>query len=103
MVLFRDELGCRYLGNWADRDSNSYIEAGLLSAYLTKRGYSRLQINSALYRLRLEAVAQIIAGVGAPTEGVRVNRGPGMGFYILDPRTQRLASGEQTHGSRASR
>jgi type I restriction enzyme, R subunit len=53
--LFHDELGYRYLGDWSDRSSNSNIEEGLLSAYLTKSGYSPAQISSALYRLRTEA------------------------------------------------
>ena len=36
IALFRDELGYRYLGDWTDRDGNSNIEEGLLSAYLTE-------------------------------------------------------------------
>ena len=32
IALFRDELGYRYLGDWTDRDGNSNIEEGLLSA-----------------------------------------------------------------------
>ena len=53
--LFRDELGYRYLGDWADRDGNNNIEEGLLAAYLTRNGHSPEQISSALYRLRTEA------------------------------------------------
>jgi type I restriction enzyme R subunit len=53
--LFRDELGYRYLGDWADRDGNSNIEERLLTAYLTRDGYTPEQISSALYRLRTEA------------------------------------------------
>ena len=34
IALFRDELGYRYLGDWTDRDGNSNIEEGLLTAYL---------------------------------------------------------------------
>src|SRR3989442_11822047 len=55
ITLFRDELGYRYLGDWTDRDDNSNIEDGLLSAWLTKRGYTPPQISVALYRLRIEA------------------------------------------------
>ena len=40
IALFRDELGYRYLGDWSDRPSNSNIEEDLLTAWLTKRGYS---------------------------------------------------------------
>jgi len=32
IALFRDELAYRYLGDWTDRDGNSNIEGGLLSA-----------------------------------------------------------------------
>src|SRR5512145_2636925 len=55
ITLFREELGYRYLGDWTDRDGNSNIEAGLLTAYLTRSGYTLAQISSALYKLRTEA------------------------------------------------
>ena len=55
IALFRDELGYRYLGNWYDRQNNSNIEENLLSAHLTKSGYSRAQISKAIYELRTEA------------------------------------------------
>jgi len=55
IALFRDELGYRYLGDWADRDGNSNVEEGLLKAYLTRNGYTPTQISNALYRLRTEA------------------------------------------------
>ncbi|MCK5802094.1 MAG: HsdR family type I site-specific deoxyribonuclease [Lentisphaeria bacterium] len=55
IALFCDELGYRYLGDWSDRDGNSNIEASLLSAWLTKRGYTSAQISVALHRLRTEA------------------------------------------------
>ena len=53
--LFCDELGYRYLGDWADRAGNSNIEEGLLTEYLTGAGYTPAQISTALYKLRLEA------------------------------------------------
>ncbi|WP_244983032.1 type I restriction endonuclease subunit R [Comamonas aquatica] len=53
--LFCDELGYIYLGDWADRKSNSNIEEGLLTEYLTSAGYSPAQISVALYKLRTEA------------------------------------------------
>ena len=55
IALFRDELGYRYLGDWTDRDGNSNIEEGLLTAYLTEAGYTPAQISSAIYKLRTEA------------------------------------------------
>jgi type I restriction enzyme R subunit len=55
IALFRDELGYRYLGDWTDRDGNSNIEEGLLTAYLRKRGYTSAQISASLYKLRIEA------------------------------------------------
>ncbi|MGO9018174.1 MAG: type I restriction endonuclease subunit R [Syntrophobacteraceae bacterium] len=55
IALFCDELRYRYLGDWQDRDSNSNIEEGLLTAYLTKNGYSKEQISRAIYVLRTEA------------------------------------------------
>mgnify|MGYP000966240368 CR=1 FL=1 len=53
--LFCDELGYRYLGDWADRADNSNMEEGLLAEYLTSAGYSTAQISTALYKLRTEA------------------------------------------------
>jgi len=53
--IFRDELHYRYLGDWTDRDGNSNIEEGLLSAWLAKSGYAPAQISVALHKLRTEA------------------------------------------------
>ena len=53
--LFRDELEYRYLGDWTDRDGNSNIEEELLSAWLTKSGYTSAQISVAIHKLRTEA------------------------------------------------
>ncbi len=55
IALFRDELDYHYVGDWTDRGGNSNIEENLLSAWLTKRGYTPGQINAALYKLRTEA------------------------------------------------
>jgi type I restriction enzyme, R subunit len=55
IALFRDELGYRYLGDWTDRDGNSNIEEGLLTAYLSKNGYTSAQISVALYKLHVES------------------------------------------------
>ncbi|MFB1478786.1 type I restriction endonuclease subunit R [Corallococcus sp. RDP092CA] len=54
ITLFCNELGYRYLGDWSDRNGNSNVEEGLLTAWLTKRGYSPAQINVALHKLRTE-------------------------------------------------
>ena len=55
IALFRDELGYRYLGDWTDRNSNSNVEEGPLSAWLAKSGYAAVQISVALHKLRTEA------------------------------------------------
>jgi type I restriction enzyme, R subunit len=55
ITLFRDELGYRYLGDWADRDGNSNIEESLLSAWLTRRGHAQAQCSAALHKLRTDA------------------------------------------------
>lgn len=55
IALFRDELGYRYLGDWTDRPGNSNVEEGLLSAWLTQRGYTAPQINVALHNLPVRA------------------------------------------------
>jgi type I restriction enzyme R subunit len=55
IALFRDELHYTYLGDWRDRDGNTNIEQSLLTAYLTRAGYSPAQIAKAVYALRTEA------------------------------------------------
>ena len=47
ITLFHDELRYRYLGDWTDRDGNSNVEERLLSAWLTRRGYTPPQISVA--------------------------------------------------------
>src|SRR5262245_52379188 len=53
--LFRDELGYRTLGDWTNRDDNSNIEEGLLTARLTRGGHTPAQIRTARHSLRTEA------------------------------------------------
>ena len=54
--LFCDRLGYRYLGNWEDRQNNSNIEEKYLREYLSsKKGYSDVLINKALFQLRQTA------------------------------------------------
>ena len=55
IALFRDELHYHYLDDWTDRNDNSNIEEGQLSAWLTKSGYAPAQISVALHKLRTEA------------------------------------------------
>ncbi len=53
--LFKEELAYTYLGNWEERENNSNIEEGLLSEYLTKRGYNVDQVKKAIYNLKTTA------------------------------------------------
>ncbi|PPQ34940.1 type I restriction enzyme, R subunit [Rhodoblastus acidophilus] len=55
IALFRDELNYRYLGDWTDRPGNSNIEDDLLTAHLTRSGYSGAQIAVALHKLKTAA------------------------------------------------
>ncbi|MGG8495256.1 type I restriction endonuclease subunit R [Tenacibaculum sp. TC6] len=54
--LFQEELHYTYLGNWEERENNSNIEEGLLTAYLEKKGYTAIQITKAIYELKTTAV-----------------------------------------------
>lgn len=56
IALFTQQLGYRYLGNWADRAGNHCVEEGLLAAHLERSGYSPAHISAALHRLRSEAL-----------------------------------------------
>jgi len=53
--LFQEELGYTYLGDWQDREGNSNIEEELLTNYLTRKGYSKVQINRAIFLLNQTA------------------------------------------------
>ena len=55
IALFRDELHYHYLGDFTHRDANSNIEESLVTAYLTKSGYTLTHIARALHALRIEA------------------------------------------------
>ena len=55
IALFRDALGYRYLGDWADRDGNSNIEENLLATWLTKNDYRPAQISAAIHKLQTES------------------------------------------------
>ena len=48
VALFHNELKYRYLGNWEEREDNSNIEVEILTAWLTKKGYSQNLIGKAL-------------------------------------------------------
>jgi type I restriction enzyme, R subunit len=49
IALLATELGYRYLGNWVERENNSNIEEKILTAWLSKKGYSQNLIGKALY------------------------------------------------------
>ena len=55
IALFEDRLGYDYLGDWSRRPENSNIEKQYLRAYLDGCGYSKIQIDKALYTLRTAA------------------------------------------------
>ncbi len=42
IALFRDDLGYRYLDDWSERDGNSNVEKGLLTALEEKLAKARL-------------------------------------------------------------
>ena len=49
IALLDTELGYRYLGDWEERENNSNIEEKILTAWLSKKGYSQNLIGKALY------------------------------------------------------
>jgi type I restriction enzyme, R subunit len=53
--LFQDELDYTYLGNWEERENNSNIEVGLLTAFLKRKGYNKTQIDKTIYELQTTA------------------------------------------------
>ena len=55
IALFQDRLGYEYLDDWSHRPENSNIEEQYLRAYLSGAGYSKIQIDKALYTLRATA------------------------------------------------
>ncbi|HEY0967950.1 MAG TPA: HsdR family type I site-specific deoxyribonuclease [Opitutaceae bacterium] len=55
IALFVDGLGYRYLGDWSERNGNSNIDEPILTAWLTKAGYTPDQISRAIYLLKADA------------------------------------------------
>lgn len=51
----KGELPYTYMGNWKDRKCNSNIEESRLKEFLSRKGYSSIEINSALYQLKQAA------------------------------------------------
>ena len=49
--LFKKELGYTYLGDWQEREGNSNIEEELLKSYLSRKGYTDVQISRAIFQL----------------------------------------------------
>ena len=60
--LFKEVLKYTYLGNWEKREGNSNVEETLLSAYLTRRGYSDKEIRSAITKLK-QAATNLSSGL----------------------------------------
>lgn len=55
IALFRNVLDYEYLGDWTEREGNSNVEESLLTASLTKHGYSASLVSAAVYTLKTEA------------------------------------------------
>ena len=53
--LFKNVLKYTYLGNWETREDNANIEEKLLTAYLSRRGYTDKEIRSAIVKLKQSA------------------------------------------------
>ena len=51
VMLFREQLGYTYLGDWEVRQDNSNIEERYLRPFLKRQGYGDTLINKALYEL----------------------------------------------------
>jgi len=49
IALFKNELQYRYLGNWEEQENNSNVEEEILTAYLTKKKYSKNIIGKVLF------------------------------------------------------
>lgn len=50
--LFQEVLSYRYLGNWEKEEDNSNVDEPLITAHLTKQGYSPSLINKALFEFK---------------------------------------------------
>ncbi len=55
IMLFQEQLGYKYLGNWEDREGTSNIEETLVRQYLASRGYNKILVDKAIYELRTTA------------------------------------------------
>jgi type I restriction enzyme R subunit len=52
VALFQQQLKYRYLGNLEKEEENSNVDEALLTAYLTKKGYSASLISKALFEFK---------------------------------------------------
>lgn len=50
--LFQQQLKYRYLGNLENEEENSNVDVALLTAFLTKKGYSPILITKAIFELQ---------------------------------------------------
>lgn len=50
--LFKNVLKYTYLGNWETREGNANMEESLLTAYLSRRGYTDKEIRSVIVKLK---------------------------------------------------
>lgn len=56
--LFQDKLEYDYLGDWQDRVGNSNVEEEYVADFLRDQGYSKTQIEKALFELKKAAAIQ---------------------------------------------
>ena len=60
MGLFKNVLKYTYLGNWETREDNANIEEKLLTAYLSRRGYT--DKGDTEFNVKLKAVGKPLGG-----------------------------------------
>ena len=84
IALFEGKLGYDYLGDWTDRDGNSNIEDGILTAWLSGRGYAPDQISIAVNKLRDSTRGRLFSKPGSDDRFLHRQRPDGSTYEIID-------------------